>query len=96
MSKLLYLDKNIKKKLKDGPLPRKDIISRILHDPDMATPKKKDSWNEAFNRLLKNGDIKLDGYLVPDDSRSQSMDFERMIFSLVKTEKFDIITPLSC
>ena len=97
MSNTLYLDNNIKKKLENGPLSMKEIKSRILHDPDMDTPRRKGSWNEAFNRLLLNGDIKSDGYTVDDGSqivddnhRYQSMNIEQMIFTLVKTEKFDI------
>ena len=97
MSNTLYLGSNIKKKLENGPLSMKEIKSRILHDPDMDTPRRKGSWNEAFNRLLLNGDIKSDGYTVDDGSqivddnhRYQSMNIEQMIFTLVKTEKFDI------
>ena len=100
MAEKQSLDDFIKNLLKEGPLSYKEIMTRTIASSDYEkAPKQKMSYNEVFNKLLKLEIIRIEGYELPEDwnpeetnaKRLQSMNMENVIFSLVKTEYFEII-----
>lgn len=93
MPKKLDLDLHILNALSEGPLSYNEIIDAIKNSlGDYGPKKQKQSFDEAFVKLLKQKKIQVYDYSIKetDKNRIQNLKPDYFIFSLIKTEQKDI------